>query len=240
MNAPDLLHIEDGLCYVVFAFDAGSSIRLEEAEHRITAIKERGRIKRQRPAPQYFDYDPPPLRITQDAPVMTIGTFQTLPYLESVLYDFGAIMVIFRLSIRGPFSSLRPLSEQLYDNAVLLEAARNHADQLLKNLGDVVEKAHLSPFVEDYSIFHISKTQPDAPPAQVLDQHRGFIAQILRSEDEPLATQEIEDATASHIVFGQQDLTLIDWNAAMVIGQEMDDVRAVLEFINVELVERRF
>ena len=46
--------------------------------------------------------------------------------------------------------------------------------------------------------------------------------------------------TGAQIAFGTEDVTLIDWNAALVIGQEMDDVRAVLEFANVELVERRF
>jgi hypothetical protein len=45
---------------------------------------------------------------------------------------------------------------------------------------------------------------------------------------------------AHRIAFGLDDATIIDWNAAMIFGQEMDDVRAVLEFANVELLEMRF
>ena len=240
MNPIDHLHIEEGLCFVVFAFDVGASIRLEEAEQHITAIKERGRIKRQRPAPQYFDYNPPPLRITQDTSTITVGTFQTLPQIETILYDFGAMMVMFRLSLEGAFSSLLPLSEALYDHAQLLAQAEEHVSHLIHTLGPLIEKANCAPFVEDYHIFSISRTHPSVSPAQLLEHHRGLIARILRSEDEPLSTQEIQDATASHIAYGEHDLTLIDWNAALIIGREMDDVRAVLEITNVELVERRF
>lgn len=240
MVSPDTLYIKEGMCFVVFAFDVGASIQLEKAEQRITAVKERGRIKRQQPAPQYFDYHPPPLRITHESESLTIGAHHTLSGIESILYDFGAITVIYRLPIQGPFSSLFALSQNLYENAVLLETARQHASGLLLTLGELVEKANLAPFMEDYSIFHISSTEPSLSPLNLLEQFRESIAQILRCEDEPLSKQEIQEATSQFIAFGQQDMTLIDWNAALMIGEEMDDVRTVLEFVNVELVERRF
>lgn len=240
MNDSDKLHIEEGVAFVAFAFDVGAWIRLEEAEQHITASKERGHFTRQRPAPQYFNYDPPPLRITQENQAIVVGTFRTLPQVEAVLYDFGAIIVMYRLPLQGPFPTLLPLSEALYDHAQLLEHAKQHVSQIIHDLGAYIEKADCSPFVEDYTIFSIAKTHPAISPLQLLDQHRGLIAQILRSEDEPLSSQEVQDATASYVTYGQQDMTVIDWNAAMMIGQSMDDVRAVLEIINVELVERRF
>ncbi|MGD9850165.1 MAG: hypothetical protein AB7T38_02750 [Nitrospirales bacterium] len=240
MKNSDVVYIEEGLGFVMFAFDVGSWIRLEEAEQHITTTKERGHIKRQRPAPQYFDYDPPPLRIMQETNVIAVGTFHTLPQVETILYDFGVMMVMYRVPLQGPFSALLPLSEALFDHARLLEHAQQHVSQLIRTLGTYIEKADCSPFVEDYNIFSIAKTHPAIPPSQLLEQHRGLIAQILRSEDEPLSSQEIQDATTSSIAYGQQDMTIIDWNAALMIGQGMDDVRAVLEIINVELVERRF
>ncbi|HQU28229.1 MAG: hypothetical protein KC563_08740 [Nitrospira sp.] len=232
--------IEEGLCFVMFAFDVGASIRLDEAERHITATKERSRLKRQRPAPQYFDYNPPPLRITQDHRTIAVEAFQTLPQIETILYDFGAMMVMYRIPLRGPLRSLLRLSESLYDHAQLLPHTQQHVSQLIHALGTAIEKANCAPFVEDYNIFSLSKIHPAVSPGQLLEQERELIAKILRAEDASLSTQEVTDATASSIAYGQQDLTLIDWNAAMVIGQEMDDVRAVLEIINIELVERRF
>jgi len=37
-----------------------------------------------------------------------------------------------------------------------------------------------------------------------------------------------------------EDLTIVDWNAAVLIDREGDDVRAVLEYANVELLEMRY
>lgn len=242
MNSPEGFHILDGKCVVVFAYDVGASIQIEEADQLITATKEkeRGRIKRKRPAPEYFDYHPPPLRITQELEPVTIGTHQTLRTVETVLYDFGAIMVIYQIPLAGPFATLLPLSEGLYENPQLLEKSHRHVQSLLKTLGTAVEKPDIADFVEDYAIFHIFSTQPALDLPQLINHHGPFLSQILRCESQPLSEQEIRDATTAQIAFGKQDLTLIDWNAALMIGQEMDDVQAVLEFVNVELVERRF
>jgi hypothetical protein len=42
------------------------------------------------------------------------------------------------------------------------------------------------------------------------------------------------------VSFGPEDLAIIDWNAALLVGSEMEDVVAVLEFANVELLEMRY
>ncbi|MDH5699075.1 MAG: hypothetical protein OEZ41_03840, partial [Nitrospirota bacterium] len=73
MIEPGNFHIQDGRCIVVFAYDVGAFIHIDEAEQRITATKERGRIKRKRPAPEYFDYHPSPLRITQELEPISLG-----------------------------------------------------------------------------------------------------------------------------------------------------------------------
>jgi hypothetical protein len=36
------------------------------------------------------------------------------------------------------------------------------------------------------------------------------------------------------------DILLVDWNAALLVDSEGDDVRALLEFANVELLEMRY
>jgi hypothetical protein len=239
MNPSDL-SIENGQCIAIFAYDVGFSIHIEKAERRITTIKERERIKRTRAAPDYFDYQPPPLRIIQEQTPVNVGNHQTLPTIETVLYDFGAMMVMYRIPFQGSFSTLLPLSEALYEHQGLLKASQTHVQHLLETLEDGVEKPELSPLVEDYVIFHILKTHPSINPSHFLAQYGPIVAQILRCEDQPLSEQEIRDATGTQISFGTEDLVLIDWNAALVIGQEMDDVRGVLEFANVELVERRF
>src|SRR5207248_11584852 len=66
------------------------------------------------------------------------------------------------------------------------------------------------------------------------------VARILRSERAPLSAQEVNDALGCRISFGSDDVTLIDWDAALIADRDADDVRAVLEFANVELLEMRY
>ncbi|RMH36383.1 MAG: hypothetical protein D6690_05925 [Nitrospirae bacterium] len=234
------LVIEKGMCYVVFAYDIGAGIDLDEADRRILSGKDRGRILRKRPAPQYFEYRPPPLRIVQDSEPVSIADRTTHPGVDVVLYDFGAVSVIYRIGVEGPFSALLPLSEALYENVALLEHSRQRVESVLAAIRPAVEKANISSFVEDYTMFHLEACSPPIAPEELATTLVQDVAQILRCEREPLSAQEVREATSSTISFGRQDITIIDWNAALIFGSEMEDVRAVLEFANVELLERRF
>ncbi|MGZ9275373.1 MAG: hypothetical protein ACXW34_11605, partial [Nitrospira sp.] len=90
----------------------------------------------------------------------------------------------------------------------------------------------------DYLIFSIEHCAPSAIQTFGIPYDPIF-AHILRSERTRLSDQEIHEATSCRISFSRDDTALIDWNAAIVFGQDMDDVRAVLEFVNVELLEMR-
>ncbi len=232
------LSIEQGTCYALFAYDIGLTIDLNDAEQRVTAIKERGRIRHKARAPHYFDYRPAPLRLTQETAPLVFGTYQSSAAVEVVLYDFGAATVIYRIPLVGPFSDLLGLSESLYENERLLAESRHRLDQLVRDIQPAIERPAISDEVEDYLIFSIERWTPADTPAMGTPLDVRF-AHVLRSERQPLSDQEVHEATACHIAFSRDDLALIDWNAAIVFGAEMDDVHAVLEFVNVELLEMR-
>ena len=234
-----VLKIMRGTCYAVMAYDIGAGVNLERADAQIVANKKRGRFLRQRPVPQYFDYHPPPLRVTQDVESFAIGGYATERMVEVVLYDFGAVSVIFRLSFQGEFSHFLPLSEALYENVLLLENSRLLVESILNTITGSVEKQAISSFVEDYTIYHVEEWGPPLQADDLINEHKQEMAQILRCEREPLSEEEVLDSISSHISFGKHDLTVVDWNAALMFGSHMEDVLAVLEFANVELIERR-
>ena len=62
----------------------------------------------------------------------------------------------------------------------------------------------------------------------------------LRVEPTTLSDQEVHDAISHRIAFGLDDVAILDWHAALLCDREADDVRAVLEFPNVELLEMRY
>lgn len=238
-NEPGV-RIRDGLCYVTLAYDAARSIDLNKAEARVHEATRRSRLHHKRPAPSYFEYQPAPLRLTQDTDTIAIGSFRTRASVDLQFYDFGAVAVTYTVDIAGPFAGLLTLSEALYDNEQLIADSRLRIGQVLAVIGDAAAQAHDSPVVEDYIVFHIASFDEPLEVHRFHAEHGQAIARILRAERRPLSEQEVADAFTARISYGLEDLTIVDWNAALLIDRDGDDVRAVLEFANVELLEMRY
>lgn len=232
------LKVEKGTCFAIFVYDVGLWVDLDKADRRITAIKERGSIKHKPRAPHSLEYRPAPLRVAQEALAITVGKYATGTNVEVMLYDFGALSLTYRIPIEGPFSGLLALSEDLYENPQLLADSRSRVERLLATIQEAVERPTISGYVEDYVLFQIEAHSPTDRYAP-WKSHEQELAQILRCERTLLSDQEVKDALSYRISFGQDDAAIIDWNGALVFGGTMEDVRAVLEFANVELLEMR-
>jgi hypothetical protein len=81
--------------------------------------------------------------------------------------------------------------------------------------------------------------EPRLPPAALWTSHAADIARLLRSEAGALSPEEIADATAAHLAYGTDDGTIVDWNAAVAYAPDVEDVRTVTDFANVQLLEMR-
>jgi hypothetical protein len=232
--------VQSGVCYAFFAYETAFSINLDRAEQRIHETTQRETIKHKRRAPSYFAYQPPPLRVTQDIEPRALGKYRSGSGVDLVVYDFGAVSVVYSIPIHGPLSDLLGLSEELYDNQVLLADSRRRVEKMLSVIGDAAAKANIADFVEDYVVFQIEALEPAFNAVDLCSRRAQEMAQILRAERQPLSEQEVEDALSSRISFGANDIAIVDWNASLLLDREGDDIRAVLEFANVELVEMRY
>jgi hypothetical protein len=232
--------IARGTCHSIFVYDIGFSIDLKEAERRITSAK-RETLKHKRRAPQYFEYRPAPIGINQQGPPVRIDEqFATDPQVDLVVYDFGAVSVIYRIPLTGDSSRLLMLSEHLYENPQLLADSRRRVEEMLKVIGGAVSKANISAFVEDYVIFQIGEFADSTGIEELTTHYAQHIAQILRAEARELSADEVADALSHRISFGKDDIVLVDWNASLVVDKEAEDILTILEFANVELLEMRF
>jgi len=232
-------NIVRGTCHAILAYDIAFSVDLNEAERRIKDVKQRETIKHKRRAPQYFQYQPPPLRITQDVKSLSIGKFQTNPGVDVILYDFGGASVVYHIPLAGPLSDLLLLSHDLYECPTLLEDSRRRVEQILAVIDGAVSKPNVSSFVEDYAIYQIDGMDPPIGVSEIVAEYRQTLAQTLRAETRELSEDEVHDAMSRRISFGRDDLTVVDWNSAIVIDPEAEDIIAVLEFANLELLEMR-
>ncbi|MGD8451838.1 MAG: hypothetical protein PVJ57_08470 [Phycisphaerae bacterium] len=238
--AAGTVRVERGTCFALFAYDVGLAIDLDEAQRRITALAQRASICHKRRAPRYFEYQPPPLRVTQTVEPVRICGFETAATVDSVIYDFGAVSVTYTIPLTVPLADLAGLSDELYDNEALLAASRRGVAALLDTIGPAVRKPQVADLVEDYTIFEIDALSSPWTTEDVIARHGPLLARILRAESAALSRQEIDDALACQLSFSTSDCAVIDWNAAFLFDADADDVRAVLEFANVELLEMRY
>jgi hypothetical protein len=236
-----VLSVSRGFCHSLFVYDVAFSIDLEDAERRISSGAQRETIKHRRRTPRYFEYRPAPLRVEQHTPAIRIAdSLEVQPQVELVLYDFGAVSVVYRIPLGAPLDDLLRLSELLYENDALLADSRRRVEALVQAIEPALSAAAISAFVEDYLIFQVAAFSEPVAASELADTHARQLAQVLRAEARELSHDEVSDALSHRISYGRDDLVLVDWNAALVVDQEADDVLAVLEFANVELLEMRF
>jgi len=240
--------ITKGECSALFAYDLGFSIDLNRAQRLLNRPSmpgtQRETLRHSRRAPKYFEYQPPPLRVALPSAPLTFGRFASAASVDAVVFDFGGVSISYTIPIDGPVEDLLGLSNSLFENVALLADSHKIVDELIRLIEPAVAKPFVASLVEDYIVFDIDQWSPaDGHPASIegfVDSNRQLLARILRSDSEALSTQEVDDALTHRIAYGLHDCALIDWNAALLIGREMHDVLAVVEFANLELLEMRF
>lgn len=226
-----------GVCRVLFAFDLAAGIDLELAARLIADPTRRPGIRHSRRAPASIGFSQPPLRITLRGEPMVVAGHAVDPAVEGVFFHFGAVLISFGIPIDGPLAGLPPLADALYDNREMLARARAVVESLARSAAESLWRPNLSPLVEDYVVYDVRADEGQDLAALLQDP---AVAATLRAEMGGLSEQERADARGVALSYRPDDAALIDWNAAFLVGRENDDILAVLEYANVELLEMRF
>ncbi len=238
-SPPPTPRVRKGACLALFAYDVAPYIDLVEGEKRVVAATHRQLIEKKRRALEYFEYRPAPLAITLQAEPIAVGRHTSQELVDVVIYDFGAITVSYTIPFEGSLSELSRLGSEITDSKALEVQARQHVDDLLRVLPDG-GRFKIAEVIEDYVIFHVEEFEELLTPDALCEAHATEIAAMLRAETGPLSEQEVADALATRIAFSPADLAVLDWNAAFLYGRDVDDLRTVIEFANVQLLEMRF
>src|SRR5262249_40368230 len=122
------LVIRDGVCHAMFAYDIGMAIDLEEAARLTRDATKPETIRHTRRTPVSLEFRPAPLRVIQSGAAMSIAGFHTAGPVGCVLYDFGAVSVMYDVPLACPISGLLALSDALYEHPGLLEDSRRRVE----------------------------------------------------------------------------------------------------------------
>lgn len=229
-----------GYCYVFFAFDIGFQIDLDAAAALARDATRQRAVRARRSAPLWFDYTPPPLRLgITGAPLELEGIEASDPSIDVLVYDFGAALLTYRLPLPGDPADWPRLSSALYTDKSLLADATTRASGVLDAIRPAVQRPRLHPSVEDYTVFAATGWSADTSLDGLIAEHQSDIARCIEAEVGPLASEQISRIIAARTSYGRDDLAIIDWNAAVLFDPAPEDVLAVLQHANVELLELR-
>jgi len=234
------LAIRGATVRVLVAYDIGLSIRLDACRAHVTGLEADERIRHKGHAPQYFQFDPAPLRLVRQIEPVEVDGRRTSATAEILLYEFGGVSVGYSIPFDGTLHEMIELSCALASEPRIERHAEALVAHLLTLIQDHVDRPCLAEPKEDFLVFQIPAFDGREDPEVVLQRHGADFARLLRSERDMPSEQETLDALSGRVRFGTDDLAVLDWNAALLVDREPEDVVSVLEFANLELLEMRF
>ena len=239
--SPSSPTVREGAVKLLYAFDAGSALRLDEAQRLLAGEAAPDRIRHKGHAPRHAQFDPSPLLLVRECLPLVVGGVHFKPSVEITLWDFGAITVAYEAPLAHvALESLVGVSSAVGQDSTAQDAARALVERLVAVLRPCMDHPGLAEQEEDYLVFEVHGFEDDLGPDELLAQHSATLARILRAELDDLSAEEVREAVGTVVRFGTSDMAVVDWNGAFLLDPEPADTLAVLEFANLELLELRF
>ncbi len=235
--SPSELHVRNGRIVALFAFDIAAAIDLQSIPSVLRP--ERSQIIRRRPAPEYVNYVEPPVEIALGEREIELGGEKQRAVLSARLFDFGAVSVCFAFGFEAPLAALPALAQQIA-HADLAGLARRALHELVQEIRPAFRELGLNELVEDYYVFELRTVEPATRAESLLREHASVLAATLSMDPAPLSPQQIEESLRDAISYSPDDLVVAEWSGALVCDAHGGDTLAVLEFLNVQLLEMRF
>lgn len=195
---------------------------------------------------QLFFYKPQMVRLP---PMERIGPHGAVRVESAIkLLPVGAISI----TVRVPFEvdaieDLVVYHDLQFSNGSLNEEVRRMAEKVRQELAEYYVRPVPSLADEEaYTVFCIesplhSEDQAPLSAEKWLAAHRREVASLLAQEPDidHLSKQESDESTGRYLSYYQNDLVVVDWDAALIIDEprDFDETLYVMELANLQLAE---
>lgn len=195
-----------------------------------------------RQAPQYIQFQNPPLTISLGDRPLAIAAGKTLTAsVRAKIFDYGVVSLAWEVPAPSTWEALLELTCQVSDNPLVDPQSRQVLDELRPRLVPGLLRPYPFPLIEDYLVTYLQEFSREITAEELVAEHRSHLAQLIRGESSRLSPTEQDEALRQQISYYTDDLVIIDWNAAVIYDRAGSTEHVdILEFANSELVELRY
>jgi hypothetical protein len=94
----------------------------------------------------------------------------------------------------------------------------------------LADRPDVGDLAEEYTVLMIG--QLDGTPDEFIERNRHALARFIRSQREAFTPQEVQETLISRVSYSEQELTVVDWEGAVVISTE-SDFRSDVELLKI-------
>jgi hypothetical protein len=227
------------LCYRIF--DVAAEVDLERA--RALLAQDTRRMKLTRQGSEYLHLPNPPITAELARKSLPLRHGAVTVDVTARVFDHGAATIVLRVPVTGgtTMEELIPIADELFDSVAVEQLALEEVTRLREALGPAIEKSHLWEQNESYTVIFAEKIKGDPSATELMES--ADLPRLLLGEtgDKPLSKRERQDVIEHHFSYTEQDLVVVDWNAAFVYEPSGSrDIPDLLEIANAQLLELRY
>ncbi len=195
---------------------------------------------------QLFFYRPQMVRLP---PMERIGPLGSVRVERAIkLLPVGALSITVRVPFAvDHFEELVAFHDLQFSNGSLHDEVHRLALEVMGELREhLIRPQSQLPEEEAYTVFCLTSPVLNAEgnpvnAEQWFQAHRRQVAALLTQEEqmERLSKQEAEESTARYLSYYDNDLVVLDWDAALLVDepQDFDETLYIMELANLQLAE---
>jgi len=237
------LTVRRGKILIYRFFEIGSEVDLKKMAELVQARQNTTRFRLDRPGKTGLVIANDPITVHLGLTELTIDGVKVNAELDARVWDFGGMSLCFHLSIVPgmPWDELVRLAAWLERDQNIDVIARAKAKDFQQEICGAISVLNDWPQFEDYVVYFLQEVDGLGDNAMHIFDKADVAALIMAEPKESLSEQVKKTVRDFAAQYSKGDLTVIDWNSALVIEPSGSmDVPMVLEFANSQLLEMRY
>ena len=229
------MKIIKGQIIIYRMFDVGEEINLRQADESLQLTKkERSKLK-----PKTFLVKDPPIQLELGVSKIQLKSREVKASIEAKFWNYGVVSLQMIIDIKDmEISEITKFGIELENSSEIEEFAKSKIKEIFKTVKPHIANPAIWDTYEDYNLFFFTEIDGTAKDLLIPE-----IANLLLLDEESLSQSTVDDVLKRNYQYGKNDLTMINWNSAVVAVLDKTDnkeIPDIIEFALTHLLEMRF